>query len=198
MYEYRANSSISKGLPLPAFAFTNGGGIRATIDAGNITRGEILTALPFGNSIVEFELTGQQIWDTFEGVLSRVNKNDTTRKVTSFVQVSSQAQIRWTPTNVTENPSIGTLTSFNISGKPLDLKKTYKVVTIDFIAGGGDSIFVPSITGAFPLDGLAETLEVYVRTHTPITASIEGRLAYEQPKKCRKRRRGVKRTVNSQ
>lgn len=187
------------GERLPDFAFTNGGGIRATIDVGNITRGEILTAFPFTNSLVEFDMTGQEIWDMFEGVVKRVNKNDTTKKVTTFVQVSSQVRGRWTPFNETENPSIGNLTSLSISGEPVDPKKIYRVVSIDFVANGGDNILLPR-RSPVTLDALDETLTAYVVKHTPITAKIEGRLAPERlsnPPKCKRRRRDIKKTVKT-
>ncbi|KAM7207194.1 Metallo-dependent phosphatase-like protein [Naviculisporaceae sp. PSN 640] len=191
MYEKRA-AFRKPGERLPDFAFTNGGGVRATIDVGNITRGEVETSFPFSNSLVELDFTGQELWDLFDGVLSRVNKNDTTKKVSSFVQVSSQVQIRWKPFNQTENPNIGTLTSFSISGVPIDLGKTYRVVSIDFLANGGDNIILPRRT-ADTLDALDETLTDYVKQNSPIYAAIEGRLAPDASKcRTRKRRRGMK------
>jgi 2',3'-cyclic-nucleotide 2'-phosphodiesterase (5'-nucleotidase family) len=48
MLEYRLNQSSTAD-----FALVNAGGIRATIDEGPITRGEVLTSFPFGNAVVE-------------------------------------------------------------------------------------------------------------------------------------------------
>ena len=52
MLAYRLNESASAD-----FALINAGGIRATIDEGPITRGEVLTSFPFGNSLVEISMS---------------------------------------------------------------------------------------------------------------------------------------------
>ena len=48
------------------FAVTNGGGIRANIDPGEVTLGDIIAVLPFGNSIAQIKVTGSQVKDMFE------------------------------------------------------------------------------------------------------------------------------------
>jgi 2',3'-cyclic-nucleotide 2'-phosphodiesterase (5'-nucleotidase family) len=52
-------------------AIINGGGVRATIDKGNITRGEIITAFPFRNAAVEVKFNGSTLWKSFEGIVSK-------------------------------------------------------------------------------------------------------------------------------
>ena len=47
-------------------ALTNGGGIRASIKAGDVTRGDIITVLPFNNVVIVVEVTGQDIIDALE------------------------------------------------------------------------------------------------------------------------------------
>lgn len=131
MFDYRIG-----GNPDIAGVIINAGGVRATIDEGPITRGEVLTAFPFGNSIVEIKFTGKELWDVFEGIVSGVslfNKEE----VTSFVQVSKGIKFTYNPKN-----SAGTrLISLNIGGAPVDLTKTYTIVTLDFLAGGGDNFW---------------------------------------------------------
>jgi 5'-nucleotidase / UDP-sugar diphosphatase len=53
-------------------AIQNGGGLRASIDAGEVTMGEVLTVLPFQNTLATFEATGQQIIDALENGVSQV------------------------------------------------------------------------------------------------------------------------------
>ena len=52
----------------------NGGGIRAAIDQGEITVGEIITVLPFGNTLATMELTGAQIIEALEHSVSQAPK----------------------------------------------------------------------------------------------------------------------------
>ena len=55
-------------------ALQNGGGIRASIDEGDITLGEILTVLPYGNTLATMELTGAQIIEALEHSVSQAPK----------------------------------------------------------------------------------------------------------------------------
>ncbi len=55
-------------------ALTNGGGIRASIDAGEITKGEILTVLPYGNTVRVIEVTGADLVAAIENGISDYQK----------------------------------------------------------------------------------------------------------------------------
>ena len=55
-------------------AFANSGGIRASIDAGDVTMGEVLTVLPFQNTLSTFEITGQTVIDALENGVSQVEE----------------------------------------------------------------------------------------------------------------------------
>lgn len=181
---------VKKTLPgdlVPAFAFTNSGGIRATIDEGPITLGEVMTSFPFANEMVTIQLTGQQIWDMFEGIVARVNKNSGA-KITSFVQVSKGVEVLWLPTNATANPTIGKMTSFKIGGKPLQMDKEYKVVTIDFLASGGDNFVSPRISAA-GVEKLDVILTNYIKEQTPVNIALEQRL--RPVKSCKKKTRAL-------
>lgn len=126
MFTYRLNDTDEVD-----FAIINAGGIRATIDVGPITRGEVLTSFPFGNSIVELTLSGQELWDVFEGIVTRVNQNNGL-PVTSFMQVSRGIVIEYNP----ENSNGTKLVRVTIGEEPVDLERDYHVVTLDFLAGG--------------------------------------------------------------
>ncbi|KAK0622028.1 Metallo-dependent phosphatase-like protein [Bombardia bombarda] len=180
MLDYRLNASTPENAP--AFAITNAGGVRATIDQGTITRGEVITAFPFGNAVVEISITGQQIWDTFKGIFARVNvANGLT--VTSGVQVSRGIKIQYIASATGPGTAGGRLYSIEIGGEPIDLKKVYKVVTIDFVAGGGDNFFSPAFSGLVILDTLDEVLVDYIKEKTPVNVVLDGRI--QTVSKCR-------------
>lgn len=63
MLEYRIDNGGH-----PDGALMNARGIRASLDAGDVTRGDLLVMFPFGNAVVDVELTGKQLWDVFEGI----------------------------------------------------------------------------------------------------------------------------------
>ncbi|EFQ25931.1 5'-nucleotidase domain-containing protein [Colletotrichum graminicola] len=167
MYEYRLNNSDSTP---PDFALINAGGIRATIDKGDITRGEVLTSFPFGNSIVEITYKGADIRKVLEGAVSRVNQFNNL-PITSGFQVSRNIVVEYNPAG--NNGS--RLVSVTIAGEALDDEKDYRVVTLDFLAGGGDNIFVAT-TDFVSLDTQDEVLVQYVQAKSPIDAEIEGRI----------------------
>ena len=54
------------------FAITNGGGLRASIDAGPVTMGEVLTVLPFQNTLATFQLKGSDVVASLESGLSQI------------------------------------------------------------------------------------------------------------------------------
>ncbi|KAK2040916.1 5'-nucleotidase domain-containing protein [Colletotrichum somersetense] len=167
MYEYRLNNSDSSP---PDFALINAGGIRATIDKGDITRGEVLTSFPFGNSIVEIAYKGADIRKVLEGAVSRVNQFNN-QPITSGFQVSRNIVVEYDP--AANNGS--RLASVEVGGEPLDDERDYRVVTLDFLAGGGDNIFVAT-TDFVSLDTQDEVLVQYVQAKSPIDAKIEGRI----------------------
>ncbi|CAK1367345.1 unnamed protein product [Cercospora beticola] len=168
MLSYRQNESDTVD-----FALINAGGIRATIDQGDITRGEVLTSFPFGNSLVEITMSGDDLWRVLEGIVSGVSEfND--EEVTSFVQVSRGIQIEYNP----ENNNGSRLVAVNIGNSSLDRAETYNVVTLDFLAGGGDNFFG---TLEFPnivtLETQDEILVRYIRSQSPVNIQTEGRIA---------------------
>ncbi|KAI0123973.1 putative 5'-nucleotidase [Xylariales sp. AK1849] len=82
----------------PDFALINGGGVRASIDLGKVTRGEVITAFPFGNAIVEVSNDGDTLWKILEGLVSMVNQF-TQSEVGSFFQVSKGIKVEYNPDN---------------------------------------------------------------------------------------------------
>lgn len=107
-------------------AFQNGGGLRTSIPAGNITIGNLYEVVPFDNTLVTLELTGKQIKENLEyGIY---NKQIGMLQFSGLVVKYDKSQ--------PEGKRVVEVSLHN--GRRLDLNKTYKVVTNDFLAQGGD------------------------------------------------------------
>ncbi|KAM0481151.1 hypothetical protein ACHAP7_004719 [Fusarium lateritium] len=170
MLEYRLNQSRSDD-DKADFAFINAGGVRATIDEGNITRGEVLTSFPFGNAIVELTFTGAEIKEIFEGAVTGVNqKND--KAITSWFQVSKGLKIEYNP----DNKNGSKVVNATLDGKTFEDKTKYRVVTLDFIAGGGDNFFSTETKNLATLDSQDEVLIGYFDAHNPLDVKLEERV----------------------
>lgn len=166
MLSYRKNNTDEVD-----FAIINAGGIRATIDEGDITRGEVLTSFPFGNAIVQIAIKGQELWEVLEGIVTGVNVANG-EEVTSFFQVSSGIKVEYNP----DNGNNTKLVAVTIGDEPLNNDTTYQVVTLDFIAGGGDNFFTPT-TDFVTLDTQDEVLTGYIKTQSPVNITLDGRIS---------------------
>lgn len=171
MLTYRLNGTTPE--TAPDFALINAGGIRATIDAGPVTRGEVLTAFPFGNAIVDVTIPGERLWAALAGIISGVNV-DNGKAVTSFLQVSRGIRIEYVL--AAPNGTGNVLASVTIGGKPLDKAAEYKFVTLDFVAGGGDNFFSTPFENLVLLDTLDEVVARHVVATSPIDVALDGRL----------------------
>lgn len=110
-------------------ALQNGGGVRASIDEGPITMNEVYAVLPFDNTVVVVEATGETIWKTLEHGVSWYPG-----AAGGFIQV---AGLEYTFDAAKEAGSRVTEVLFD--GKPIEMDKVYKVVSNDFLTGGGDN-----------------------------------------------------------
>lgn len=116
-------------------AIVNGGGIRGDriyAAGAELTRKDILTELPFGNVTVLIELKGSDLLAALEHGVSQVEQ-----KGGRFPQVSGLS-FRYDPSR----PAGSRVVSVAVGGQPLDLARIYKVVTNDFMLGGGDGYAV--------------------------------------------------------
>ncbi|EFQ92816.1 hypothetical protein PTNB73_09054 [Pyrenophora teres f. teres] len=165
MLAYRKNNTQDVD-----FALINAGGIRATIDQGDITRGEVLTSFPFGNAIVQVEIDGKTLWESLEGIVTGVNVGNG-REVTSFFQISTGIKVEYNP----ENGNNSKLIAVTIGDEPLKNETKYQMVTLDFIAGGGDNFFEPS-TDFITLDTQDEVLTAYILSKSPVDIKLDGRI----------------------
>ncbi|MEM8665379.1 MAG: 5'-nucleotidase C-terminal domain-containing protein, partial [Pseudomonadota bacterium] len=116
-----------------SIAIQNGGGLRASIDAGDITMGDVLTVLPFQNTLATFELSGQGIVAALENGVSAIEEGGG-----RFPQV---AGLRYVADTSVE-PNGGRIQKVEVKNAdgwaPIDLMATYKVVTNNFMRQGGD------------------------------------------------------------
>lgn len=134
-------------------AVTNGGGLRETIAKDKpITKGDIIAVLPFGNSVAEIQVTGQNIYDMFVKSLGSILQVDESGKNVfdengqpllepsgGFLQVAG-ARVYYDTTLPAEKRilSIDILDPETGVYKPLNTTETYYLVTNDFLAAGGD------------------------------------------------------------
>lgn len=134
-------------------AVTNGGGLRETIAKGKpITKGNVIAVLPFGNTISQIQVTGQQIFEMFEKSLGSILQVDKAGKTVldengqpllepsgGFLQISG-AKVYY-DTNLTAGKRVLAIQVKNRATglyEKLDLEKVYYLTTNDFLAAGGD------------------------------------------------------------
>ncbi|WP_330474685.1 bifunctional metallophosphatase/5'-nucleotidase [Terrabacter sp. C0L_2] len=128
-----ADPSVVTGGQTPVIAFMNPGGIRTNLTyafspygeaPGEVTFGEAFTVQPFNNYLVSMTLTGAQIKSLLQEQWSGDNS-----KTAKILQVSKDFAYTYSGT------TLGTVT---LKGTPLVDTQTYRIVTNNFLAGGGD------------------------------------------------------------
>ena len=135
-------------------AFTNGGGIRASIEVGDVTLGNIISVLPFGNIITTIEVTGADILAALEhGTASAPDESG------GFPHVAGMSY-----TLDLDAPEGERVKNVLVGGVALNLTQTYRLATNDFLAAGGDQY---SMFAGRPMvgrgGGLHEALELAFR-----------------------------------
>lgn len=148
-------------------AVTNGGGIRASIDVGDITQGEVITVLPFGNYVVTKEVKGSDIKAILE-----VGISDYPAAKGAFPHIAGL--------EFTFDPSMAAgsrLTSVKIDGVEVSDNATYVLATNDFLAAGGDGYDVLS---GYPILGeyaaLDEVMVAHLNMYGTSDAVVDGRI----------------------
>jgi 2',3'-cyclic-nucleotide 2'-phosphodiesterase/3'-nucleotidase/5'-nucleotidase len=113
-------------------AIQNGGGIRASIDKGEISLGDVLTVLPFANTLVTLDLTGQEIIDALENGVSQIE--DVAGR---FPQVAG-LKFGYDPTQPAGSRVHSVQVQTETGFEQIDLYEHYTVATNAYIADGGD------------------------------------------------------------
>jgi 2',3'-cyclic-nucleotide 2'-phosphodiesterase (5'-nucleotidase family)/DNA/RNA endonuclease YhcR with UshA esterase domain len=168
-----ADAMLEKGARAGAvMAITNGGGIRASIDRGDITLGEVLTVMPFGNTLVVLELTGQQIIDALENGVSQVEQ-----KAGRFPQVAGM-KFTWDPQKPAGQRIVKVEVKTANGYHPIDRNARYLVATNNFMAAGGDGYTVFKEAGRAYDMGFVdyEVFTEYLQKHSPVNPQVEGRI----------------------
>ena len=177
-------------------AVTNGGGIRAAIKAGDVTKKDVNTVLPFGNTIAVVYVTGAELLEALEA--STYCSPDSA--IGGFPQVSGinytvdaskayDANDTTYPGSTYYGPkTINRVTIDSINGQAFDAKATYAVITNNFLAAGGDTYYAFASASAqfdtgIPLD---EALMDYITTELKGVIgeqykAPQGRVSYTEP-----------------
>lgn len=153
-------------------AIQNGGGIRASLPAGLITFGDCMAILPFGNYLVVLELTGEQIWQALENGVSMVEK-----AAGRFPQVAGLRFV-WDPAKDPGSRIVSVEVFLDGAWKPIDHAATYRVVTNNFLAQGGDGYeMFRAAKNVWNLGFVDyEVLAEYIQAHSPVSPQVEGRI----------------------
>ncbi len=143
------DGGIENAEPNQVVGVINGGCIRATIEAGDVSMKSVNSVLPFGNTVAVIYATGEELLEALEA-----STFSTPEQVGGFPQTSG---IKWTvdctksydkgevytlngkETSYFAPASIQRVTITSVNGEPFDPAATYAVVTTDFIASGGDT-----------------------------------------------------------
>lgn len=151
--------------PETAFSFGTKGGLRTELQRGPITIGHLFELMPFENEIVILELTGEKVGELAQFIASTNGQ--------------PVAGIRMDIDN-------GRATDIRIGGQPLETDRTYKLVTYDYLANGGDNM--RSLNDPVSRNNLGmkvrEALIGYVSEQTQagydINTQLDGRITYRK------------------
>lgn len=154
-------------------AVQNGGGLRASIDGGEVTQGEVITVLPFQNTLATFQLKGEDVVKALENGVSQIDQG-----AGRFPQV---AGLKFT---FDQSKPVGSRVS-DVQVKdgdnfvPIDNAKTYGVATNNFMRAGGDGYSIFSTAGQNAYDygpDLADVTAEYVAAHSAYKPYTDGRI----------------------
>lgn len=139
------------------FGVMSGGGIRDSIEAGNITYKGVLKVQPFGNIVVYADMSGKEVVDY----------------LTAVAQMKPDSGAYPQFANVSFVAKEGKLTDLKIKGEPVDPAKTYRMATLSFNATGGDGYpridNKPGYVNTGFID--AEVLKEFIQQNSPLDAA---------------------------
>jgi len=144
------------------FSLTNFGGLRSSLPKGEVRLYDIYAIFPFENELVILELEGKDVWELFSN-FARTNRVEAVGNVKAVI----------------ENRK---LIELSIAGQPFDPNKRYRMATIDFLLGGGDSVAALKNatavieTGLMIRDVVVEYISMLKSEGKSIEAEIEGRV----------------------
>ncbi|MBR9862802.1 MAG: multifunctional 2',3'-cyclic-nucleotide 2'-phosphodiesterase/5'-nucleotidase/3'-nucleotidase [Rhodobacteraceae bacterium] len=154
-------------------AIANSGGLRASLDAGKVTMGEVLSVLPFQNTLSTFQVSGQTIIDALENGVSQVEEVKG-----RFPQVAG-LKFTWDPSKPAgEGRIIDVLVDKGDGYTPIDPKATYGVVSNNYVRGGGDgyNMFQDADNAYDYGPDVADVLAEYLAANGPYKPYTDGRI----------------------
>jgi 5'-nucleotidase/UDP-sugar diphosphatase len=154
-------------------AIANGGGLRASIDAGPVTMGEVLTVLPFQNTLATFDVTGADVVAALENGVSQLEDG-----AGRFAQV---AGLKYTFDPAQPAGARVSDVMVLVGGDawaPIDPAATYLAVTNNYVRGGGDGykMFVNAANAYDFGPDLADVTAEYLAKNMPYTPFLDGRI----------------------
>ena len=149
-------------------AIQNGGGIRASIDAGEVTMGEVLTVLPFQNTLSTFEVTGEVLVAALENGVSQVEEGAGRFPQVAGVTFAFDAS----------QPAGARVSDVMVAGAPIDMAATYGVVSNNYVRNGGDGYdMFKSAANAYDFGpDLADVTAEYIAANAPYVPYTDGRI----------------------
>ncbi|PTE10033.1 bifunctional metallophosphatase/5'-nucleotidase [Mesorhizobium helmanticense] len=153
---------------------SNGGGLRASIDQGTVTMGEVLTVLPFQNTLATFQISGKDLVAGLESGLSQVEDGAGRFPQVAGLKYSFDKSVA---------PNAGRVKSVEVmeggAWTPINPDKDYLVATNNYVRQGGDGykIFADKAKNAYDYGpGLEQVVADYLGTHRPYTPKLDGRV----------------------
>ncbi|EAR3375683.1 bifunctional UDP-sugar hydrolase/5'-nucleotidase [Salmonella enterica] len=139
------------------FGVMSGGGIRDSIEAGDITYKSVLKVQPFGNIVVYADMSGKEVVDY----------------LTAVAQMKPDSGAYPQLANVSFVAKEGKLTDLKIKGEPVDPAKTYRMATLSFNATGGDGYPRIDNKAGYVNTGFidAEVLKEFIQQNSPLDAA---------------------------
>lgn len=153
-------------------ALANSGGLRASIDAGEVTKGEVLTVLPFQNTLSTFETTGQGIIDALENGASQMEEG-----AGRFLQVAGLSYAV-DPAQPAGARVSDVMVMVDGAAQPIDPAATYLAVTNNYVRNGGDGfeMFVDAPNAYDFGPDLADVTAEYLAANAPYEPFTDGRI----------------------
>ncbi|XP_058056196.1 apyrase-like [Anopheles bellator] len=159
-----------------AIAFNTGGGMRTSLTSGNLTFDELVTAVPFEDTIDSFDLQGRHLLEVFEYSASRYGLTDMMQVSGLKVVYDMRQPVGSRVVSLLARCRFCTVPKY----EPLDLDRVYRVATGTYIRNGGSGYtMIPqhaTNVQVGPVDVFV--LEQHVKKMSPITCGTEGRITF--------------------
>ncbi len=155
-------------------ALANGGGLRASIDAGEITQGEVLTVLPFQNTLSTFQVDGATLKAALENGMGQFDDPEDDGR---FPQVAGIKYVVESG-NATGERVTEIMIDMGGTWEPLDMAKDYGVVSNNFVRSGGDGykMFRDAMNVYDFGPDLADVTAEYLAANAPYKPYLDGRI----------------------